>query len=91
MQENSVTYLLAPEAVLVAFVIWYVSGPAGLADLATATVADASQYLEWTWGLSDPPVGAAADSLLTLAVALLAVIAFGHLAVLARIGPRRSV
>lgn len=83
--------LLVPEAVLVAFVTWYVSGPAGLADLASSTVSDASQYLAWAWGLSDPPVGAAADSLLTLALALLAALAFGHLTVLARTGPRRPV
>jgi predicted anti-sigma-YlaC factor YlaD len=82
--------LLVPEALLVGFIMWYVSGPAGLADLATSTAGDVSRYLAWTWGLADPPVTAATDGLLTLALAVLARVSAAHLAVLVRGGPRRT-
>jgi predicted anti-sigma-YlaC factor YlaD len=81
--------LLAPEALLVGFIIWYVSGPAGLADLAASTAGDVSRYLAWTWGLSDAPMTAATDGLLTLALAVLTLVSAAHLAVLARSVPRR--
>jgi predicted anti-sigma-YlaC factor YlaD len=83
--------LLAPEALLVAFIVWYVSGPTGLADLAGSTTTEVFGLLAWASGLGDqPPAAAAVDGLLTIALAILAAVCAGHLAILARTGPRRA-
>jgi predicted anti-sigma-YlaC factor YlaD len=77
--------LLAPEAVLVGFIVWYLSGLEGLASLASSTVADLQTLANWGTGSASLPSIPAADVLLLGALIVLTAIAAYHLSVLARL------
>ncbi|MHB8589878.1 MAG: anti-sigma factor family protein [Candidatus Dormibacteraceae bacterium] len=77
--------LLAPEAALVAFILWYLSGLQGLASLASGTWADLQDLAGWATGSAPLPSVPAVDVLLLAALIALTVIAAYHLSVLARL------
>jgi predicted anti-sigma-YlaC factor YlaD len=77
--------LLAPEALLVGFIVWYLSGLEGLASLASSTLADLQALANWGAGSADLPSIPAADVLLLGALIVLTAIAAYHLSVLARL------
>lgn len=77
--------LLVPEALLVAFIVWYVSGLDGLASVASGTLADLQVLMNWSAGAADLPRVPVADVFLLIALIALAVTAAYHLAVLARL------
>jgi anti-sigma factor RsiW len=85
--------LLIPEGLLVAFIVWYVSGLDGLASVASGTLADLQILMNWSAGAADLPRVPVADVFLLVALIALAVTAAYHLAVLARLSdepePRR--
>ncbi len=74
--------LLAPEAVLAAFIVWYVSGVDGLTSLASGMVSDLQRLAGWGTGGDSLPVVPAVDVLLLLALIALAVIAAYHVSIL---------
>jgi predicted anti-sigma-YlaC factor YlaD len=76
---------LAPEMLLVAFIVWYVSGLDGLTSFATGTWSDLQALAVWSFGASPPPSVPAADLLLLGALIALSLTAAYHLSVLARI------
>ena len=80
--------LLIPEALLLAFIVWYVSGLDGLASVATGTLADLQNLLNWTAGAATLPKVPVADVFLLIALIALAVTAAYHLAVLVRLDDR---
>jgi predicted anti-sigma-YlaC factor YlaD len=82
--------LLVPEGVLVAFIVWYLSGPDGLASTASGTVTDLQVLLNWGVGAADLPSVPVADVFLLIALIALAITAAYHLAVLSRLGDRTS-
>jgi predicted anti-sigma-YlaC factor YlaD len=85
--------LLAPEALLVGFIVWYLSGLEGLASLASSTLADLQALANWGTGSAALPSIPAADVLLLGALIVLTAIAAYHLSVLARLsesGPQPS-
>jgi predicted anti-sigma-YlaC factor YlaD len=85
--------LLAPEAVLVAFIVWYLSGLDGLASLTAGTWSDLQTLAGWGAGTSPLPSIPVADVLLLAALIALTAIAAYHLSVLARLsdgGNRRA-
>ncbi|HLZ94834.1 MAG TPA: zf-HC2 domain-containing protein [Candidatus Dormibacteraeota bacterium] len=77
--------LLIPEGLLLAFIVWYVSGVDGLASAATGTLADLQVLMNWTAGAAELPKVPVADVFLLIALIALAVTAAYHLAVLARL------
>jgi predicted anti-sigma-YlaC factor YlaD len=77
--------LLIPEAVLVAFIIWSLSGLEGLASLATATLTDLQALAGWGAGSADLPSVPVADVLLLGALIALAATAAYHVSVLAQL------
>jgi anti-sigma factor RsiW len=74
--------LLAPEAVLVAFILWYLSGLDGLSSIASGVFDDLQGLAGGT--LPAPPQ---VDVLLLLALIALTAIAGYHLSILIRIAP----
>jgi predicted anti-sigma-YlaC factor YlaD len=80
--------LLAPEALLVAFILWYLSGLDGLASLAAGTLSDLQALAGWGTGAAPLPSIPAADVFLLGALIALTAIAAYHLSVLARISDR---
>jgi predicted anti-sigma-YlaC factor YlaD len=80
--------LLAPEALLVAFILWYLSGLDGLASLATGTLSDLQALAGWGSGAAPLPTVPAADVFLLGALIALTAIAAYHLSVLARLSDR---
>jgi predicted anti-sigma-YlaC factor YlaD len=77
--------LLIPEGLLLAFIVWYVSGVDGLASAAAGTLADLQVLMNWTAGGAELPTVPVADVFLLIALIALAVTAAYHLAVLARL------
>lgn len=77
--------LLAPEGLLVAFIVWYVSGLDGLASLATGTWSDLQALAGWGTGTSALPSIPATDVFLLCALVALTAIAAYHLSVLIRL------
>ncbi len=77
--------LLAPEVLLVAFVLWYLSGLSGLAGVATGVLSDLQALAGWGEGAAPLPSVPAADVLLLAALIALTAIAAYHLSVLARL------
>jgi predicted anti-sigma-YlaC factor YlaD len=77
--------LLIPEALLVAFIVWYVSGLDGLASVAGGTLSDLQSLLNWGAGAATVPSVPVADVFLLIALIALAVTAAYHLSVLARL------
>jgi predicted anti-sigma-YlaC factor YlaD len=80
--------LLAPEAALVAFILWYLSGLDGLAQLASGGWSDLQALAGWGAGSSPLPSIPGVDVVLLAALIALTVIAAYHLSVLARLEPR---
>lgn len=77
--------LLVPEAVLVAFILWYMSGLDGLATVATGIFDDLQTLAGWGAGAGPLPDVPAVDVFLLLALIALAGIAAYHLSILIRI------
>ena len=78
--------LLIPEAALVAFIVWYLSGLEGLASVASGTVSDLQVLLNWGVGAAQPPSIPVADVFLLAALIALAITAAYHLSILSRLG-----
>ncbi len=74
--------LLIPETLLVAFIIWYLSGLEGLANEASSAVTDLLGLLNWGAGGADLPAVPVADVFLLVALIALALTAAFHLSVL---------
>lgn len=77
--------LLAPEGLLVAFIIWYLSGLDGLASLTAGTWSDLQTLAGWGAGTAPLPSIPVADVFLLAALIALTAIAAYHLSVLARL------
>jgi predicted anti-sigma-YlaC factor YlaD len=77
--------LLVPEAVLVAFILWYLSGVEGLTSLATGAWSDLGALAVWAFGGAPLPSVPAADVLLLGALIALSITAVYHLSVLTRL------
>jgi predicted anti-sigma-YlaC factor YlaD len=77
--------LLIPEAVLVAFIVWYLSGLEGLASVVSGTVSDLQVLLNWGVGAADLPAIPVADVFLLAALIGLAITAAYHLSILSRL------
>lgn len=77
--------LLIPEAALVAFIVWYLSGLDGLASVASGTVSDLQVLLNWGVGAAQPPSIPVADVFLLAALIALALTAAYHLSILSRL------
>jgi|GEM_PF-2258761 len=77
--------LLAPEALLAAFILWYVSGVDGLTSLVSGMFSDLQRLAGWGVAGSDLPVVPAVDVLLLVALIALAAIAAYHISILVRL------
>jgi len=77
--------LLIPEAVLVAFIFWYLSGFDGLASVVGGTLSDLQRLLNWGVGAAAPPSIPVADVFLLAALIALAITAAYHLSILSRL------
>jgi anti-sigma factor RsiW len=77
--------LLIPEAALVAFIVWYLSGLDGLASVASGTVSDLQVLLNWGVGAAEAPSIPVADVFLLAALIALAITAAYHLSILSRL------
>jgi predicted anti-sigma-YlaC factor YlaD len=77
--------LLAPEGLLVAFIVWYLSGLDGLASLTAGTWSDLQTLAGWGAGTAPLPSIPVADVFLLAALIALTAIAAYHLSVLARL------
>ena len=77
--------LLIPEGLLVAFIVWYLSGFDGLAREASSAVTDLQNLLNWGSGGASPPAVPVADVFLLIALIALAITAAYHLAVLSHL------
>lgn len=78
--------LLVPEGLLVAFIVWYLSGLDGLASAASGTLTDLQALLNWGAGAAELPSVPVADVFLLIALIALAITAAYHLSVLSRLG-----
>lgn len=85
--------LLAPEALLAAFILWYLSGLDGLSSLASGIVGDLQRLAGWGSGAGALPSVPRVDLLLLIALIALTAIAAYHLSVLVQVAPtaRRTV
>lgn len=85
--------LLAPEALLAAFILWYLSGLDGLSSLASGIVGDLQRLAGWGTGTGSLPSVPRVDVLLLVALIALTAIAAYHLSVLIQLAPasRRTV
>jgi anti-sigma factor RsiW len=79
--------LLAPEAVLVAFILWYLSGLDGLSSIASGTFGDLQALAGWGSGSGPLPSVPPVDLILLTALIALTAIAAYHLSILIRIAP----
>lgn len=77
--------LLAPEAVLAAFILWYVSGVDGLTSLVSGMFTDLQRLAGWGTGAATLPVVPAVDVLLLAALIALAALAAYHISILIRL------
>lgn len=77
--------LLVPEALLAAFILWYLSGIDGLAAIASGAWSDLQGLAVWGSGAAPLPSIPVADVLLLGAFIALTAIAAYHLSVLARL------
>lgn len=77
--------LLIPEALLLAFVLWYLSGLNGLASVASGALNDFLALAGWGAGASSLPDIPAADVFLLTALIALSATAAYHISVLARL------
>jgi predicted anti-sigma-YlaC factor YlaD len=79
--------LLAPEAILAAFILWYLSGLEGLSSIASGVAADLQALAGWGSGAGDLPVVPGVDVLLLLALISLTALTGYHLSVLVNLAP----
>jgi predicted anti-sigma-YlaC factor YlaD len=79
--------LLAPEAILAAFILWYLSGLDGLSSIASGIFGDLQALAGWGSGTGPLPSVPRVDVLLLVALIALAAIAGYHLSVLIRLAP----
>jgi len=79
--------LLAPEAVLVAFILWYLSGLDGLAQIASGVFGDLQGLAGWGSGAAPLPSVPQVDVILLVALIALTAIAAYHLSILIRLAP----
>jgi predicted anti-sigma-YlaC factor YlaD len=77
--------LLAPEGLLVAFIVWYLSGLDGLTSLTAGTWSDLQTLVGWGAGTAPLPSIPVADVFLLAALIALTAIAAYHLSILARL------
>ena len=85
--NRSAWTLLAPEALLAAFILWYLSGLDGLSSLASGIVGDLQRLAGWGSGTGPLPSVPRVDVLLLAALIALTAIAAYHLSVLIRLAP----
>lgn len=86
--------LLAPEAILAAFILWYLSGLEGLSSLASSIVGDLQRLAGWGSGTDSLPSVPRSDVLLLVALIALTAVAAYHLSLLIQLAPptaRRAV
>ena len=76
---------LIPEGLLVAFIVWYLSGFDGLAREASSAVSDLQNLLNWGSGGATLPAVPVADVFLLIALIALALTAAYHLSVLSHL------
>jgi len=79
--------LLAPEAILVTFILWYLSGLEGLSSIASGIFGDLQGLAGWGSGSGPLPSVPPVDVLLLIALIALTAIAGYHLSILIRIAP----
>lgn len=79
--------LLAPEAVLAAFILWYLSGLDGLSSIASGISTDLQGLVGWGSGAGSLPSVPPVDVLLLVALIALTAIAAYHLSILIRLAP----
>jgi predicted anti-sigma-YlaC factor YlaD len=77
--------LLAPEALLAAFILWYVSGVDGVSSLVSGMFSDLQRLAGWGTSGDALPVVPAVDVLLLIALIALAAIAAYHISILVRL------
>ena len=77
--------LLIPEGLLVAFIVWYLSGLDGLVSQASGAFSDLVLLLNWGAGAAAPPSVPVADVFLLVALIALAITAAYHLSVLSHL------
>ncbi len=82
--------LLIPEAVLVSFIVWYLSGLDGLAREASSAVNDILLLFNWGAGGASLPAVPVADVFLLGALIALAITAAYHLSVLSHLAEDES-
>jgi hypothetical protein len=80
--------LLAPEAALVSFILWYLSGLDGLGTIASGILGDLQGLAGWGSGDGPIPVVPPVDVVLLLALIALTAIAAYHLTILIRLAPQ---
>lgn len=85
--ERRAWTLIAPEAVLVAFILWYLSGLEGLSSIASGIFGDLGGLAGWGSGSGPLPTLPPVDVLLLIALIALTAIAGYHLSILIRIAP----
>ncbi|HEX2680604.1 MAG TPA: zf-HC2 domain-containing protein [Candidatus Dormibacteraeota bacterium] len=77
--------LLAPETVLAAFILWYLSGVDGLTSIASGIAGDLQSLVGWGAGGGSLPVVPGVDVLLLIALIMLTGIAGYHLSLLVKL------
>ncbi|TMC51764.1 MAG: zf-HC2 domain-containing protein [Chloroflexi bacterium] len=79
--------LIGPEAILAAFILWYLSGLDGLSSIASGIFGDLQGLAGWGSGTGQLPSVPRVDILLLIALIALAAIAGYHLSILIRLAP----
>jgi hypothetical protein len=79
--------LLVPEALLAAFILWYLSGLDGLSSVGSGIFGDLQGLAGWGSGIGPLPHVPPVDVLLLVALIALTAIAAYHLSVLIRLAP----
>jgi predicted anti-sigma-YlaC factor YlaD len=82
--------LLAPEAALAAFILWYLSGVQGLATIAGGVFTDLQSLTTWGAGAGSLPSVPAVDLVFLVALIVLTALAAYHISVLVAIDPATS-
>lgn len=77
--------LLAPEAALAAFILWYLSGVQGLATIASGVFTDLQSLTNWGAGAGSLPSIPAVDLGFLIALIVLTALAAYHISVLVRL------
>lgn len=80
--DKRVWTLLAPEGILAAFILWYLSGLQGLATIAGGVYNDLQSLTNWGAGAGSLPSIPAVDLIFLIALIVLAGLAAYHISVL---------